>query len=122
MTTIRWGTEGWRAIATKSRRNPNREDHILTIFKQNNAQGYRLQTGYFTTAWKSVENIYVGGGWGSDDSVVNVYLRLVSQVQDPAGGINANTQFINAVAQILNYDYMPGCQVTFRLSLQKRQN
>ena len=69
-----------------------------------------------------VDTIYVGGGWGPDDSVANVYLRVVSQVQNPAGGINANTLFIDAVAQVLNYDYMPGCWVTFRLSLQKRQN
>jgi hypothetical protein len=100
--------------------NPNREDQILTIFKQNNAQGYRLETGYFNSGWKVVDTIYVGGGWGPDDSVANVYLRVLTQTVVPAGSINANTQFINNTVQVVNYDYMPGCYATFTMSLQKR--
>jgi hypothetical protein len=101
--------------------NPNREDHILTIFKHNNAQGYRLETGYFTASFKIVDTIYVGGGWGPDDTT-DVKLRLLSQTVQPAGAIGANTQFINSVVQVFGYDYMPDCIVNFTLSLQKRPN
>lgn len=101
--------------------NPSREDHILTIFKRSNAQGYRLETGYFNTNWKVVDTIYVGGGWGPDDSVANVYLRVLTQTVVPAGSIQ-NAQFINTTVQVFNYDYMPGCYATFTISFQKRQN
>jgi hypothetical protein len=96
-------------------------DTILTLFGDGYGRGYAIDVGYPSTSWKSVENIYIGGGgWGPDDSVATVYLKQLSLTVVPAGSINANTKFIDIVGQIYNYDFMPGCVVTFSASLQKR--
>jgi hypothetical protein len=105
--------------------NPDNQGTNLTIFGQRYAQGYRVNTGGFpvggTAAFRAVDqSMSLGGGFGPFQPTPAI--RFLSQAATPAGAVTANTQFINIVGQLRNYDGMAGCTITFRMPLTLRPN
>lgn len=98
---------------------PNQTNRArFVLYEDLHAKGYALKTnGNFTTAFKAVDTIYTGDGFGPDDSVANVFVRLVTQPT-----ITNATNFLNLIAVIQNFDYQPGCSVTVYLTMLKRIN
>ena len=90
----------------------------LVLYQSERVLGYRIESGRFTDTFKTVETINVGENWGPDDTAT-VQLRFVSQ-EPPV--IEIATKFINVVAEIKNFDFMPGCSVKLRLGLTPRPN
>ena len=88
----------------------------FVLYEDLHAKGYALKTnGNFTTSFKAVDTIYTSDGFGPDDSVANVFVRFTTQ---PA--ITNTTNFISVVAQVQNFDFMPGCTVNVHMTLLKR--
>jgi hypothetical protein len=82
------------------------------------AAGYRLSSGRgnFNENFKTVDTVYAGSGFAPDETAT-VRIRFVRQRPDR---IEASTNFITIVAEIRNFDFMPGCTVGVHMALIKR--
>jgi len=85
-----------------------------------NSKAYRLSSGsgLFDATFKPVDTMYTGTDFGPDDTA-SVLARFKSQ--KPLT-IKATTHFINATAEIQNFDFMVGCTVTIDLTMTQRLN
>ena len=101
----------------------NGSQSFLTLYSVSNLKGYRKE-GKFSTDYKPVETIYTGDNWGEDDSGGEAQppqLRIKSLDRRPtATKTTAETEFIDLVVQIKNYDFMVGCVVTVKAALIQR--
>jgi hypothetical protein len=90
------------------------------LFRQDGAQGWRLNTGNFnvgsSSVFKVTEYSDVSDGPGTQESPVP-RMRFLSQ--SPAT-INATTQVVTIVAEAQNFSYQAGCTARFRMVLQRR--
>jgi hypothetical protein len=103
--------------------NPDNVGTKLTLFSPGFGLGFRLNTGNFnvgpSSAFKAVSDwVSLGGNFGAFGPVPRI--RYLSHAATPAGPVTANTQFINIVGQIQNFDEAAGCTITFRLPLTAR--
>jgi hypothetical protein len=83
-------------------------------FSDDYAQSFQLDNASFDTTWRAVQFTSIWTDAGSPPFTTSV--RFLSQA--PAT-ILVNTNFINVVGQIANYDFQQGCIVTFLLSLTR---
>ena len=89
------------------------------IFRQDLwTKGYRIPTGLFTTAFKQAETIYIGDNWGPDDTAI-AQVRFITQAPPT---LATTTVSIIITGQIKNFDFMPGCVVTFRAQFSPKRN
>ena len=94
----------------------NEPDNILVLFFGGGTSGYRLQNGYFSGTYKSVEHIAVSHfGWGSNEPT---YLQVAKFNFEPSSANPSNAQFMDLIVNIYNFDFMPGCLVTAKITLQ----
>ena len=88
----------------------------FALYSHRSLDAFRLSTGNFTSAFKSVEALGTGDEWGT----YTASARFTSVTTVPAGGISSASTFINVVGQISKGADVPGCIATFRLALTKR--
>lgn len=95
----------------------NTDHSAFVLYNRHFAAGFRLaDPGKFGRAWKNVETIYTGSNFGSDDTAT----PQVRFLQQAPKKIKKTTEFINVVAKIKNYDFMPGCVVTVHMAMLQR--
>jgi hypothetical protein len=101
--------------------NPNHT--TLTLYSQRSTRGFAKE-GRFGGAFRPVDTIYTGDGFGPDNSGGEENppeLRVLEIHRVPhADQTAATTDFINMVVQVRGYDFMPNCRVTIDVTLFRR--
>jgi hypothetical protein len=92
----------------------------FALYRDLFASGYRLASGRgnFNENFKTVDAIYAGSGIAADETAT---VRIRFTRQNPSK-IETSTNFITIVAEIRNFDFMPGCNVTVHMALIRRLN
>ena len=90
----------------------NGPDSRFSLFKDFYAQSFRLVNGSFSSTAKTVQFASIWDSVGSPGFSVKVQFNTQSPTT-----IAATTNFIHVQGVITNYDWMLGCSVNFRMSL-----
>jgi hypothetical protein len=90
----------------------------FVLYQDISAAGYRLQSGRgnFDDRFKVVDTVYTSSGFGPDETAT-VRVRFRSQRPET---IEATTNFLTVVAEIRNFNFMPGCSVVVHMSMTRR--
>jgi hypothetical protein len=92
----------------------NGDNANLSVFYHDGARNFRV-AGNFTAAFKA--SVGTNTFESADRVTPNQSIRFATQA--PAT-IPANTPFIGVTGEVQHYDWMTGCRIQFRLSLQRR--
>jgi hypothetical protein len=85
----------------------------FSLFAPFYAQAFRLPGSNFNATPKTVEYSSIWASVGSPPFPVTVAFTT----QSPANPLQATDEFVNIRGAITNYDFMEGCNITFRMSL-----
>lgn len=108
------GDRGMVRYRPKIQGNPDNSRTQFGWFYQDGGRGYQID-GDFNGDYQKAQAVNVFDGFDTPQPAQQI--RYLSQ--KPAT-IKNNTTTIEIVGQILNYDWMKGCEIKFRMVLQKR--
>ena len=90
----------------------NGTDSDFNFFDKHWAAGFHLQNGVFTSAYKLANATVVGSGSG-------IYLASLRFTSQTPAAIATTTQFVTITGNVKDFDFRPGCNISFKTSLSK---
>lgn len=95
--------------------NPDNDRSRLGLFYSDGGRGYQLDSGSFTSTFKPARAVNLFEGFSTPEPQQQVRFAT----QSPAA-IQNDTNVITVTGEILNYDWMVGCRIQFRMVMQRR--